>query len=89
MTVDELRRLVVAPEIIVVDIADAALVALRRALLVEHPTLGAACADDDCNVRRRAAAVLRAAAGLRRALRLYRTAVECVIEDHARDDLPF
>lgn len=89
MTVEELRRLLVAPEIIVVDLADAALVALRRALLVEHPTLiGTSCADE-CDLCRRAALVLQSVARLRRALRAYRTAVEGVLDDHTRDDLPF
>ena len=39
MTPDELHRLLIAPEIIVVDLADAALLALERALLAEHPLL--------------------------------------------------
>jgi hypothetical protein len=41
MTVDELRRLLIAPEIIVLDVALAALRALERALLLEHPLLEA------------------------------------------------
>ena len=88
MKVDELRRLLIAPEIIVVDIADAALLALRRALLLEHPTLGDASADK-CAVRRRAAVVLRAAARLHDALRAYRKAVDTVLDDDESDNLPF
>lgn len=89
MTVEELRRLLIAPELIVVDIADAALVALRRALLVEHPTLGDAASVDDCQVRRRAAVVLHSAARLQRALRAYHAAVDAALDDHPSDDLPF
>ena len=37
MTVEEFRRLLFAPEIIVLDVADAALRALERALILEHP----------------------------------------------------
>lgn len=93
MKVDELRRLLIAPEIIVVDIADAALLALRRALLLEHPALGDADdaddANDDCAVRRRAAVVLRAGARLHDALRAYRNAVDTILDDDASDNLPF
>ena len=89
MKVDELRRLLIAPEIIVVDIAAATLLALRRALLLEHPTLGDAPASDDCHVRRRAAVVLRSAARLHDALRAYRKAVDTVLDDDASDNLPF
>jgi hypothetical protein len=38
VNVDQLRRLFIAPEIIVVDLVDAALSALRRPILVEHLT---------------------------------------------------
>jgi hypothetical protein len=88
MTVDQLRRLLIAPEIIVVDLADAALSALRRAILVEHPTLTDLPDADDSDVRRRAAVVLHHAARLRRALRTYRRAVDRVL-DAPRDELPF
>jgi len=37
MTVEEFRRLLFAPELIVLDVADAALTALERALVLEHP----------------------------------------------------
>lgn len=89
MTVDELRRLLIAPEILVVDIADAVLVALRRALLLEHPTLGDGPYVDDCEVRRRAAVVIRSAARLRHSLRAYRAAVDDAVDEHASDNLPF
>ena len=89
MNVRELRRLLIAPEMLVVDLADAALTALRRALLVEHPTVGEFPSADASPVLVRAAVVLRATARLRRALRAYRHAVEDVLEDAERDELPF
>jgi hypothetical protein len=54
MTVDQLRRLLIAPEIIVLDVTVASLVALERALLLEHPLLSAPPSSDDPNVRARA-----------------------------------
>ena len=39
MTPRQLHHLLIAPELIVVDLVEAALVALERALLVEHPPL--------------------------------------------------
>jgi hypothetical protein len=88
MTVDELRRLLIAPEIIVVDLTDAALAALRRAILVEHPTLGEFPSDEQSGVRRRAALVLHAASRLHAALHAYRRAVEPVLRELPHDD-PF
>jgi len=88
MNTDELRRLLIAPEIIVVDVACATLVALRRAILVEHPTLGEFPSDDQSAVRRRAAIVLRDAARLHRALDAYRRAVARVLDEPVHDD-PF
>jgi hypothetical protein len=89
MTVDQLRRLLIAPEIIVVELADAALSALRRAILVEHPTVTEFPDADHSAVLRRAAIVLHHAARLRRALRGYRRAVDRVLEAEPNDDLPF
>jgi hypothetical protein len=88
MTIEELRRLLIAPEIIVVDLTDAALAALRRALLVEHPTLGQFPSDELSGVRRRAALVLHAANRLHGALQAYRRAVEPVLRKLPHDD-PF
>jgi hypothetical protein len=88
MTVEELRRLLIAPEIIVVDLTDAALAALRRAILVEHPTLGDFPSDEQSGVRRRAALVLHAAARLHRALQAYRRAVEPTLRELPPDE-PF
>lgn len=88
MTVEELRRLLIAPEIIVVDLAAAALDALRRAIHLEHPTITEFPNADHSTVLRRAALVLHAAARLRRALRAYRRAVNRVLDDSARDNMP-
>jgi hypothetical protein len=41
MTPRQFHRLLVAPEIIVVDLAESALIALDRALRVEHPLVDA------------------------------------------------
>jgi hypothetical protein len=89
MTLGELDRLLIAPEVIVVDLVEAALCALERALLVEHPLLGAPPSADDPPIRRRARAVLVPVARLRRALRAYRRAVRDVIHDAQANDLPF
>ncbi len=88
MTGEELRRLLIAPEIIVVDLTDAALTALRRAILVEHPSLGEFPSDEQSGVRRRAALVLHAAARLHAALEAYRRAVEPVLREPPTND-PF
>jgi hypothetical protein len=89
MTAAQLRRLLLAPEIIVVDLAEAALAGLRHALLIEHPTVTEFPDAEQSPILLRAAVVLRSAARLRRALRAYRRAVEPVVDDTERDDLPF
>lgn len=89
MTSAQLRRLLLAPEIIVVELADAALTALRQAVVLEHPTVTEFPSAEGSAVLVRAALVLRAAARLRRALRAYRRAVDRVVEDVDRDELPF
>jgi len=89
MTVDELRRLLLAPEIIVIDLADAALIALERALLLEHPLVNDPNDDDDPPVRRRARAVLRTTARLQRALRGYRHVVLDILREAETRDDPF
>jgi hypothetical protein len=86
MTVDELRRLLIAPEIIVLDLALASLRALERALLLEHPLLEAPPSADDPLVRQRARAVLRRAHRLRRDIGVYRGVVETILRDGQRDD---
>ena len=88
MTSRELHRLLIAPELIVVDATLAVLAALQRALRVEHPLLDAQ-PDDDDPVRRRARVALAHAAQLRRALRGYRSLVRHIARLEQRDDLPF
>jgi hypothetical protein len=86
MTVDQLRRLLIAPEIIVLDVTVASLVALERALLLEHPLLHAPTSADDPLVRTRARTVLRRASRLRRALRVYRGVVDAITSEADVDD---
>ena len=47
MTVEELWRLLIALEIIVLDVVAAALLALERALVLEHPLVHDPASDDD------------------------------------------
>lgn len=90
MTGDELGRLLAAPEIIVVDLVDAALRALRLAMFAEHPLLDDdMAAPDDPPVRRRARQLLRHADRLRRGLDAYRREVDLVLREPAETDLPF
>ncbi len=90
MTAEELRRLLAAPEIVVVDLVDSSLNALRLALLAEHPLLDDdLAAPDDPPVQRRARALLRRAVRLHRALAAYRRAVDHVLREPPRDDVPF
>jgi hypothetical protein len=90
MTPDQTHRLLIAPELIVLDLADAALLALDHALHLEHPLVDASPSDDDPLIRRRARAILQPAAALRRALRAYRrTADRIILRKSQRNDLPF
>jgi hypothetical protein len=90
MTAEQLRRLLVAPEIVVVDLVAHALTALRLALLAEHPLLADdLAARDDPPVQRRARALLHHAARLRRAIDAYRREVRHVLRELPRDDMPF
>jgi hypothetical protein len=89
MTRRQLHRLLVAPESLVVDLADAALLALERALRLEHPRLDVDPGADDPEVRRRAREILRPAARLRRALRRYRRALERQLRDAHGQHSPF
>jgi hypothetical protein len=90
MTPRQLHRLLVAPEIIVVDLADHALHALGLALLAEHPLIDDdSAAHDDDPVQRRARALLRRARALRRALDDYRSQVERVLHRPDEPELPF
>ena len=90
MTAEQLRRLLVAPEIVVVDLVGHALGPMHPALLAEHPLLDDdLAADDDPPVQRRARAVLHHAARLRRALDDYRREVRHLLRELPRDDMPF
>lgn len=89
MTSVDLARLVVAPEIVVIDLADAALDALHRALLAQHPMIVGEPRADQPLIRRRATRILRRAERLQRALDAYRAAAEEILDDlpsrHALD----
>jgi hypothetical protein len=90
MNTEELRRLLVAPEIVMVDLVLAALDALRLALVVEHPLLDDdLAAPDDPPVRSAARKALCHAAHLRRALRRYRKAVDAALSEPERPEHPF
>jgi hypothetical protein len=89
MTPRQLHRLLIAPEIIVVDLADAALVALERALCVEHPLLDAPPPTEHPPVRRHARGVLRRVQRLRASLRGYRRVVQDVLREAEQRDSPF
>lgn len=86
----DLQRLLIAPELIAIELVDAALLALCRALLVEHPTLDGPPSTEDPPIRRRAHRVLRRARRLSHALDAYRVTAEQIIDDALDDhDLPF
>jgi hypothetical protein len=90
MTAEELRRLIAAPEIIVVTLVGSALTALRLALLAEHPLLDDdLAASDDPPVRRSARRLIHHAERLRRALRHYRRSVDAALQSPDDPDLPF
>jgi hypothetical protein len=89
MTADELHSLLLAPELIVLDVVDAALLALERALYVEHPLVGAPPPTEHPPIRRHAAHVLRRAQQLRRELRRYRSVANGILREARLHDLPF
>jgi hypothetical protein len=90
MSPAELKNLVAAPELVVVDLVDHSLHALRLALLAEHPLLDDdSSAHDDPPVQRRARRLLRRAEDLRRALNAYRFHVGRVLSKWDQPDLPF
>jgi hypothetical protein len=80
MTREQLR-LIAAPEIVVVDLVDACLTALRLALRAEHPLLANdLAAGEGPPVQHRARVVLRHADRLRRSLDAYRRKVDAVLQ---------
>jgi hypothetical protein len=89
MTPQQFNRLLAAPELVVVDLLDSALSALRLALLAEHPLLDEPLTENDPPVQRRARAILRYARHLRCALRHYRRAVDQVLNQPDDPQLPF
>jgi hypothetical protein len=90
MTPDELHALLAAPELVVVDLVDHTLTALRLALLAEHPLIDDDhAAHQDPPVQRRARALLRRADQLRRALAAYRAQVARALSKWEQPDLPF
>jgi hypothetical protein len=91
MSGPELRRLLFAPELVVVNLVDHAITALRLALLGEHPLIDDHRAvPEDPPVQRKARVLLRHALRLRRALDAYRREVDHVLGLHADDDdMPF
>jgi hypothetical protein len=89
MTAEELHKLLLAPELIVLDLVDAALLALERALYVEHPLVGAPPPTEHPPIRRHAALVLRRAQRLRRELRRYRSVANRILRHERLPDLPF
>jgi hypothetical protein len=81
MTSEQLRRLIAAPEIIVLDLVHASLRALHLALLAEHPLIDdELAAVDDPPVRRHARILVRNADRLARALRAYKRCVDNVLK---------
>jgi hypothetical protein len=89
MTPRQLHRLLIAPELIVVDVVDAALVALERALCVEHPSLDASPPTEHPPVRHHARDVLRRVERLRASLRGYRRVVNGILREAEQRDSPF
>jgi hypothetical protein len=89
MSPDDLKRLLAAPELVVVDLVAHTLDALRLALLAEHPVINDDDGHDDPPVQRRARALLRRAEDLRRALNAYRKHVGLVLSEWDQPDLPF
>jgi hypothetical protein len=84
-----LRRLLAAPELVVVNLVDRALHSLALALFSEYPLLDdPLAAPDDPPVRRRARALLRDSRRLRRRLRAFRRAVQRGLNE-PHPDLPF
>lgn len=82
-------RLLLAPELIVIELVDAALVALERALCAEHPLVYAPPSTEPPPVRRLASAVLRHAERLRASLRAYRRAVNDILREADQRESPF
>jgi hypothetical protein len=85
----QLNRLLVAPEVIVIDLADSALTALELALRLEHPLVDAPPPTDHPPIRRCARAVLRRARRLQHSLSRYRALVHHILREAEQNDSPF
>ena len=84
-----LARLLAAPELIVVELAESMAHGLALALLLEHPILADFIWVEASNIQRRAYAVLRDTRRLQRALHRYRLAVDGAAQKPHHDDFPF
>jgi hypothetical protein len=91
MSPSSFRRLFAAREIIMVDLADAAIASLVLALQVEHPTLAELAPRRGPPTLRLARDLVRLARHFRLALRRYRDAVDEALGDIPQpdDDMPF
>jgi hypothetical protein len=90
MTPGDRGRLLAARELVVVDLTDAALVALLAALELEHPTLEHPPFSGGPPTLRRARSVIRLAQRLRNTLEHYRCAVDAALVFASKDDdIPF
>ena len=90
MTPGDRGRLLAARELVVVDLADAALVALLTALDLEHPTLEHPPFAGGPPTLRRARSVIRLAQRLRTTLDRYRCEVDAALVFASNDDdIPF
>jgi hypothetical protein len=90
MTPSGRGRLLAARELVVVDLTDAALVALLTALDLEHPTLEHPPFSGGPPTLRRARTVVRLAQRLRDTLESYRCAVDAAfVLEFNDDDIPF
>ena len=86
----ERGRLLAARELVVVDLTDAALVALLTALDLEHPTLEHPPFSGGPPTLRRARTVIRLAQRLRNTLESYRCTVDAALVFESNDDdIPF
>ena len=85
MTLRQLDRLLIAPEIIVVDLVDAALIALECALRVEHPLIDAPPPTEHSPIRRHGRLVIRHA----QRLRAYRALVQAILREAEAEDSLF
>jgi hypothetical protein len=93
MNRDVLARLAVAPELVLLGLAEHTLDAMLLALAVEHPSIADPGVPSTTPTLRRARALDRAARRLRHAIKAYSGAVDAVtsrqVVDPDDDELPF